>query len=333
MQEDFVKRLMRHYGLEVHRVGAFSQGYRNTIWPVTLNDGRIVALILYKNDPDILVRIKAAHAVSRYLVSRGLPVRAPLSKKIATIRTEHGTRYAGLYTYLPGSTIPWEGYTQKHIKLLGKTLSDMHALLRECPATGIPSVTAEYLAILERMQIYFSREEIIDATQRKLNVHVDTRRLAYLGTIIRALENHPKQIPLHMDFVRGNILFDDDSEELRISGIVDFEKTAIGHPLFDIARTLAFLLVDCKYTSQEKVRKYFLYSGYHKRGAMHLPLLVGHSGATDISILEILTELFLVYDFYKFLRHNPYESLAQNEHYVRTRDILLKQSRVIKSRY
>jgi hypothetical protein len=26
----------------------------------------------------------------------------------------------------------------------------------------------------------------------------------------------------------------------------------------------------------------------------------------------------LLHDFYKFLLHNPYESLASNEHYIRT---------------
>ncbi len=74
---------------------------------------------------------------------------------------------------------------------------------------------------------------------------------------------------LHMDFVRGNILYS-QNHELRISGILDFEKAAYGSPLFDIARTYAFLLVDCKYKSEKEIGKYFLRSGYIKRGKLKL---------------------------------------------------------------
>ena len=116
-----------------------------------------------------------------------------------------------------------------------------------------------------------------------------------------------------MDFVRGNILFDGSD----ITGILDFEKTAMGHNFVDIARTLAFLMVDCKFKTVDKVVKYFLYSGYHKRGQM--------KDVGDKAILNQLIEMFLVYDFYKFLRHNPYESLHLNEHYVRTNHILDKR--------
>jgi len=122
----------------------------------------------------------------------------------------------------------------------------------------------------------------------------------------------PDTQQLHMDFVRGNILFEDE----RITGILDFEKTAVGHPLFDVARTLAFLLVDCKYKTEDEIYRYFLQSGYHKRGAAKLDYYPG--------LLERLVEFFLLHDFYKFLRHNPYESLNDNEHFVRTVSILTR---------
>jgi hypothetical protein len=114
-----------------------------------------------------------------------------------------------------------------------------------------------------------------------------------------------------MDFVRGNILFEGDE----ISGILDFEKTASGHTVMDISRTLAFLLVDCKYKTIDKVIKYFLYSGYQKRGK--------NKDIGNDADRKILVEMFLFYDLYKFLLHNPYEFLQQNEHYVRTKDILI----------
>jgi hypothetical protein len=130
-----------------------------------------------------------------------------------------------------------------------------------------------------------------------------------------------------MDFVRSNILFDDTdtSNALAITGILDFEKTAQGNPVFDIARTLAFLLVDCKYKPADKVRKYFLRSGYIKRGASTFQdiYITDHNG--KVNVLEQLLDVFLMHDFYKFLRHNPYESLESNEHFMRTRDMLVQR--------
>ncbi len=110
-----------------------------------------------------------------------------------------------------------------------------------------------------------------------------------------------------------------------VTGILDFEKTAYGHPLFDIARSLAFLLIDCKYKDAAKIRKYFLQSGYAKRGQTTLPLINLHTRDTSVSLLEQLIDLFLLHDFYKFLLHNPYESLARNEHYQRTEQLLLER--------
>jgi hypothetical protein len=59
-------------------------------------------------------------------------------------------------------------------------------------------------------------------------------------------------------------------------------------------------------------------SGYNKRGTAQLP-------PQYFPLLERLLGLFLLYDFYKFLRHNPYEYLPQNEHFARTRMLLLKR--------
>jgi hypothetical protein len=139
-----------------------------------------------------------------------------------------------------------------------------------------------------------------------------------MTTVRRLLEFCGKledQQPLHMDFVRSNVLF---NAHATIAGIIDFEKTGKGHPMLDIARTLAFLLVDCKYKEPGKVYKYFVHSGYRKRGKNNINI--------NPRLLHELTNIFLLHDFYKFLRHNPYESLGRNEHFVRTRDILIARA-------
>jgi Ser/Thr protein kinase RdoA (MazF antagonist) len=130
-----------------------------------------------------------------------------------------------------------------------------------------------------------------------------------------------------MDMVRGNILFDTTADtpwqidDVRLSGVIDFEKTAIGLPVCDMARTLAFLLVDCLKPA-DKISKYFIDSGYRKRGSMDI---------IHIELLPYFIRLFLLHDFYKFLRHTPYESLRDNYHYGRT-CVILKDYGMISSK-
>lgn len=275
-------------------------------------------------------RIMRANDVSDYVYAHGFPARHTLDIRIIRLASPRGEAYAALYDFLPGGTIPWEAYTQKHIKQLGKTLSDLHAVLRNYPVNNLPSVAVEYRQVVERMSRYFTGAGVKDAMRQKLGLMIAIDQFAAFDRLLAACERLPRQQALHMDFVRSNILFTETENGPSITGILDFEKTALGSPLFDIARTLAFLLVDCKYKSNDKVRKYFLYSGYQKRGDAALANVAVKVHGTSHNVFEELVVLFLIHDFYKFLKHNPYEYLCQNEHFVRTRDILLKQ-RVIQS--
>jgi Ser/Thr protein kinase RdoA (MazF antagonist) len=165
-----------------------------------------------------------------------------------------------------------------------------------------------------RVQAYFEQSDVRQAAGLKLGLRLPrsaVRRALGTLAIAGAL---PGVQPLHMDFVRGNVLF----EGPHITGILDFEKAASGPRVFDLARTLAFLLVDSKYKDERHVRKFFLESGYNKRGALPFRRPIVRSAGRELDVLEGLVDMFLVYDLYKFLRHNPYESLLQNEHYVRT---------------
>jgi Ser/Thr protein kinase RdoA (MazF antagonist) len=298
------------------------KGYRNNSYAVTLAGGEVHNLILYKSEPGILARITAANRVSNYLAAHNLPTRRTLghiTKIQGRTRTgEARTKYACLYNYLPGNTIPWEAYTMDHIKLLGLAMSRLHAALAQVPA-HLPSVLVENRQTLERMQRYFAQPGVTSALTTKLHLTLNPHALTSAHTTLSHAANLPDHQPLHLDFVRGNILFGTAADHpetpltlnhLAITGIIDFEKTAIGPRIFDIARTLAFLLVDCKGKTPRQVLGYFLDSGYNKRGPIRF---------TDSpQLLQALVNFYLLHDLYKFLRHNPYESLPQNEHFVRT---------------
>jgi Ser/Thr protein kinase RdoA (MazF antagonist) len=313
MYESVVKAVLEKYGVKYRTVLPCQKGYRNEIWPVVASDGRMLNVTFYKREAGITDRIRRADAISEYLVSFGMPTRKRIDQRILMLKNGTLTTHVSVYNYLPGGTIPWEAYTMSHIKLLGQTMSNMHANLSEMPTTSLPSVYEEYKQIIERMDAYFSKSSIKKAIGNKLGLEIKTEIFDNFQTLLKEYAKKPNQQALHMDFVRGNILFDDGA----ISGILDFEKTAYGHTIVDIARTLAFLLVDCKYKTADKVNKYFLYSGYQKRGQ--------NKDIGDDSVRDQFVEMFLFYDLYKFLLYNPYESLRLNEHYARTKDILVNR--------
>ena len=298
------------YDIEYRQIFECQKGYRNEIWPVLTNDNKMINVTFYKREAGIVDRIKRADAVSEYLHSCGMPTRKRYAKKLLKLVSEKVSTHVGVYDYLPGQTIPWDSYTMERIKNLGKTMSDMHYHLSQMPSSNLPSVYDEYQLIIDRMAGYFARPDVNLAVQEKLGLKIDLASIIAFKKVLKKCSLLAGSQPLHMDFVRGNILFDDDN----VCGILDFEKTAIGHVSMDIARTLAFLLVDCKYKTADKITKYFIYSGYQKRGKNKIVI--------DSVVLDNLVKLFLTYDFYKFLRHNPYESLQFNEHYIRTKDIL-----------
>ncbi len=327
MQMQIIERIIRQYGLRGAVVWQPQKGYRNASYPIFFKDQPPLNLILYKTESGILARIRRANTVADHAAAKGLPARKTAAKPLIHLNAGTFHKYGGLYTYLPGDTIPWEAYTKDHIKLLGMALGTLHFRLRDLRA-DLPAVHTEHARLLDSMQAYFNDQGVQKAVQTKLNLSLAERAFPRFKKLLQAAEKLPDQQPLHMDLVRSNVLFGPAGQntvlrlnQLAVTGILDFEKTARGSRLFDIARTLAFLLVDCKYKPEGKVRKYFLYSGYQKRGESPLP--------ARMNLLDEFVNLFLLHDFYKFLRHNPYESLEQNEHYIRTRDLLLKREVII----
>jgi Ser/Thr protein kinase RdoA (MazF antagonist) len=317
MDDSVVWKVLGYYGLQSGRLLPMQRGYRNESHPLELPDGSRANLILYKTEVGIVHRIRRANAVANYLAEQGMPARRTLDPRIVQLEARDRTKYGALYAYLPGETIPWEAYTQAHLKALGQALGDMHYHLTEYSGEPLPDAAEDYLAITGRMEGYFADPQVAKAMRQKLHLLPAAHAVTRLRRVLRGCTRLPHQQALHMDFVRGNVLFAADAT---ITGILDFEKTAQGHPLFDLARTLAFLLVDCKYKQEAKVRKYFLESGYNKRGHGTFKVTIQNT-----ALLDRLTDLFLLHDFYKFLRHNPYESLHENEHYTRTAALLVRR--------
>lgn len=349
-KDKLAKYTEKIFGLKVLAIDEPKSGYRNKSYKIKLENGNLLNFILFKNEAGIFERMQGANSVGDFLAESGLPSRKSVvmdnGENYCTSHIEHCTlhspfvvlknnnghlRYGCFYEYLPGETIPWEAYTSKHIKNLGGMMGKMHKLIQQFDNSLIrqlPDETNIQLENIERMERYFKDENVLSALNKKLGLELNFDFNGF-RKVFKIISSEDKQV-LHMDFVRGNVLFSTDKRnckcenmqicechnDIYISGILDFEKVSIGPRIVDIARTLAFLLIDCKYMEKAKVRAYFLYNGYQKRGENKLP---------DLKYLEYLIIYFMVYDFYKFLKRNPYESLPQNEHFIKTRDYLLER--------
>lgn len=319
MNEKTVKAVLNKYNIKYRKILEPQSGYRNEIWPVITTNNQTINLTFFKQEPNIEERIKRSSEVSDSLANNGLPCRLQIDSRLLVLQGKSNKRVAGLYNYLPGNTIAWESYTKKHLKLLGYSMAVMHGKLANYNQP-LPYIYDEITNLTNIMSKYFINKQVLDAIQNKLLLKVDVKQINTLNNAILSCKNLPNQQVLHMDFVRGNILYNKDNmstlsiDGLSVSGILDFEKTAYGHVGIDIGRTLAFLYVDCKYKNPSQVYKSFLTSGYYKKGLSKVKL--------NNNLLTNIILYFLLYDFYKFLAHNPYESLHKNQHYVRTRNIL-----------
>ena len=324
MNDLVVDRVIAAYGLDVARVLPVQSGYRNKNYPLVLASGGTVNLIFYKREPGILSSIKSANSIGNYLHSNSFPARHTYDRRIISLLALPNEQFAAVYAYLPGETIPWEAYTMNRLKALGRTMSNMHAILQSYKHNAdLPTIHSVCAPITQRIQAYFTDANVSGALRAKLSLLVNDGWQNNAKNLLKISTQLPGQQALHMDFVRSNVLFADGGAD--ISGVIDFEKAAYGAPVFDIARTLAFLLVDCKYKTEPKIRKYFLSSGYAKYGeAKYTQHKVKINGQV-IDVLEYALDMFLMYDFYKFLRHNPYEALCQNQHFVRTTNILVNR--------
>ncbi len=309
-----LQSILNMYGITAVSIAWPMKGYRNSCFRVHNSVGQVYNLMLYKPEVDIVAKIKNGNRLGVYLWEKGLPVRCPVSsgsRSIVQATVQDKKHYACLYNFLPGSTVPWESFTSKHIKQTGGMMGAMHKKLRLVEQKGLPDALTELQKLHHRMNTYFQRSDVRRAMAGKLKLRLRFAKMLENHNLFMELKQEPQQA-IHLDFVRGNILFE-DNPSLIISGIIDFEKAAWGPRILDIARTLAFLLVDCKYQPSAKIQQYFLRNGYQKRGENPLP---------DVRNLAQLVEFFWLHDFYKFLRHNPYEFLHMNEHYRRTEKIL-----------
>lgn len=312
---ELVLKIIEKLNLKVKTISGPYRGYRNSNYKL-VTQSEILNLVIFNNEIGSIETIQIQNKACSELAKLNLSfqIRYPKSRIIQIINNINKKNkfetLACLYNYIEGQTISWESYTSSRLKQIGKCLAELHLGFEALNFdrklfSKLPSQKQICLDQTIEMKSYFARLEVKLAIYKKLGIVLNVN-FDKLKSLISNIESE-NQI-LHMDFVRGNIIWDEDQN--RIVGTIDFEKMSLGKVEFDIARTLAFLIIDSKYKLEHEVREKFLAS---------------YGNSFDMNLVEKLVMFYLIYDFYKFLKHNPYESLNENEHFVRTRDLLLKK--------
>jgi Ser/Thr protein kinase RdoA (MazF antagonist) len=310
----------------------YSQGYMNHVLQVDINAARYVVVIYnsmrYRGQSGVDF-ISELSRISEYLNAKNFPARRAILAKRGVFVSQmllegqnSNPHLVGLYEYLPGNTLEWDGYTRRHLRALGEKMGQMHNLLSEYNSGKRPSAIQEWPEYFERdnkrLMTYIGKHTKSITKKLQLKVHLNE-----VEKLIKTLGQQIGEIPLrsqliHCDFVRGNILFSETklNNTYPIIGVLDFEKMLYGPVIVDVARTLAFLLVDCRYKTEAEILKYFLHEGY---------IVLGKGSVLSVLELDPYMVYFWLRDFWKFLECNPYEDLKKNYHFNKTVEILMEK--------
>ena len=240
VSDQLIHKILKPFGLaqQVLKIAAAESGYRNTIVPITLESGQKLSLIFYKREPGIVKKIQRANYVSHELAKKGWPTRQAMtnqnSQSIIRLAVNHQVQYCCLYNYLPGHTISWSDYSQKHLKLLGQVLGYLHYDLATIKPIIKKNELSEIVILrknLTEMNSYFCLKNVKSALEQKLNITQSSHCWQRWRDLLIVLEKaKPTQI-LHLDFVRGNILFNQLSDHNSTQSPVasklglDFDRT------------------------------------------------------------------------------------------------------------
>lgn len=216
-------------------------GIRNAVFLLNTSRGDFV-LTIYKPAPSAKKRVKRNLKIYTFLKPQGLPVPEMVPAKNGRLFVNRFIlgveRFVSLHKYIGGYKI--FPYSEDDLFAMGKMLSNFHSCLRTFPEQGILRLIPEEIAA--------------------------TETFAGSNTV------------LHMDFARGNVLFEGRGD---ISVVLDFEEAMWGPPILDISKSLALISKDNKMIDFDFVKGKF-FEGYRE----------GSTTLTDVDKLESLVEYF-----------------------------------------
>ncbi len=97
MFKKLIPLILKKYDLKYQTIYPAQTGYRNSCYKVLLQDGRIVNVIIYKDEPGIISTITRANEVSRHASTDGLPTRTTESARTLRLSAGKSLRYVSIY--------------------------------------------------------------------------------------------------------------------------------------------------------------------------------------------------------------------------------------------
>jgi Ser/Thr protein kinase RdoA (MazF antagonist) len=159
---EILKFIQKEYDKDFHLIKKFEDGFRNSVYKLKDKNSHYL-LVVYKREKGIKERIENIHKVSGKLSETdfNVEIRIPLLTKeeedfvfISEIK-----RYAAVYNFIDGKNIPWEEYKRRHLKGMGKVLSNFHYYLRSYDSSSLPKWKDLLLTEFDEMVGYFKKVE------------------------------------------------------------------------------------------------------------------------------------------------------------------------------
>ena len=254
---DLAKKCMEFYECDMDSVDEMLQYFRissNAIYPFrSKTGGRICFLRLSPAEEKKLDDVKSEICLMEWLIDKGFPAMRPVPMKdgklFGQINTEWGTYNVSCFEKVSGNSLEDTKGTLQIVKGYGKTLGELHALMKEYPYSEERRNHKMLLGeIEERMQKYGAseivRKEFEDVRKELESLPLST---SDYGVI-------------HYDFEPDNVFYDDKEESF---SVIDFDDAICCWYALDVVRALDALDEVIEDVSMEEAIASFL-EGYRR---------------------------------------------------------------------
>lgn len=225
---------------DVISVTEILSGATNQVFRVECRD-RVAFLRIYRrSDRELAVR---EHALIRHVASHGLPAPLPISTLTGETVVEYAGKIAALYEPAHGAQRTTDALTIEHARAAGRTLADLHSILKDLSDAGYASRTlawdgpkwVERLNVVERALLARSERTATDSWALE--------RLAAQRAWLRQVHCPHGYFPsfaaqiIHGDYHHANLFFDDE----RVTAIIDWEEAVLLPRAYEVVRACSFM--------------------------------------------------------------------------------------------
>ncbi|HZP50292.1 phosphotransferase enzyme family protein [Actinocrinis sp.] len=239
--------LLRRYGIaEVLGFRPLDEGLLNRSFAVRTGSGRLFLKHYLDQEPHT---IRAQHAATTALATRGLPVVAPLADLSGRTLNRAGSRLFALYPWVDGEHRPGLVLELEQCRALGALLGRLHDALDDIlgpvaqpltqPTTQVDEARAKALRLLDLLRNRPVREGIDDLAEFRL-----VERLGLLGKLAHRRPTDRALLTVghvHGDFHGLNVFHRADGE---ICSVVDWDRLSVQPYGEELVRSALILFVD-----------------------------------------------------------------------------------------